>query len=103
MSAMIVRCGRCRSELQVDGPGEFVCPVCGTRNAVRGAPGQTPLDLSSMRSPAPPSGAPAPGVTWIVCPSCSYRFAMGEREHVTCPNCRLELEVVEGTARAATP
>ena len=98
---MIVRCGRCRTELEVTGPGEFVCPVCGTRNAVRGAAAPSPLDLSSMRTPPPPAEAPTPGVTWVVCPSCSYRFAVGERERVGCPNCGADLELTEDGARVA--
>src|SRR2546426_372576 len=89
---MIVRCGRCRSELEVSGPGEFVCPACGTRNAVRGAAGPSPLDLSAMRSDVGPT-APAGDVRWIACPGCSYRFAIGEVEQVSCPNCSKQLAV----------
>jgi predicted RNA-binding Zn-ribbon protein involved in translation (DUF1610 family) len=96
----MVRCGRCQSELEVGGPGEFVCPVCGTRNAVRDAAAPSPLDLSSMRAPAP-TQAPAPGVQWVVCPSCSYRFAVGERDRVGCPNCGADLELTEDGARVA--
>lgn len=107
---MIVRCGRCRSELQVPGPGEFVCPACGTRNAVRdpgggGAPAGAG-DLGGLTIPGgmPPASGPPPGpdpsVRWAECPSCSYRFAMGEVERVRCPNCEAEAEVTPEGLRA---
>jgi uncharacterized Zn finger protein (UPF0148 family) len=103
MTAMIVRCGKCRTELEVSGPGEFVCPVCGTRNAVRGAaPG--PIDLGGLGGPPPPSPneGPPPGVTWETCPRCSYRFAKGDVERVSCPNCAAELEVTPEGLKVAT-
>jgi DNA-directed RNA polymerase subunit RPC12/RpoP len=112
---MIVRCGRCHAELEVSGPGEFVCPACGTRNAVRGGP--EPYDLGSLggigaatppvfgAGPAPQRtapGEPAPVVTWTECPSCGYRFAMGSVEQVVCPNCETKLEVTEAGVRVAS-
>lgn len=105
---MLVRCGRCRAELEVSGPGEFVCPACGTRNAVRDAPAQDPFGVpdlggapggaSPFSPPPPPPDEPAAGVTWIRCPSCSYRFALGEVEEVGCPACGSSLRVVDGRA-----
>jgi predicted RNA-binding Zn-ribbon protein involved in translation (DUF1610 family) len=86
---MIVRCGRCQSELDVAGAGEFVCPRCGTRNVVR-APATDPYALPNLapaRAPSPPD-APNASIKWLVCPSCSYRFAAGvDVEQVDCPNC----------------
>lgn len=100
---MIVRCGRCRIELEVSGPGEFVCPSCGTRNTVRSSTvGGDLLDLSAVRSEAGPSEQnPPPGVRWVSCPGCSYRFAIGERERVACPNCSADLEVTPEGLKAA--
>ena len=104
---MIVRCGRCRAELEVAGSGEFLCPACGTRNVVRG--GGRPADpyavggnVSGLTVPGgmPATGAPPATDTtpanWGRCPSCSHRFAMGEVDKVTCPNCRAELQRAEG-------
>jgi Zn finger protein HypA/HybF involved in hydrogenase expression len=97
MRRMIVRCGKCRVELEVSGPGEFLCPACGTRNAVRGGQ-QGNVDLGGLTVPGgrPPASASPPdeaqeGINWGTCPSCSFRFAMGEIETVTCPSCRAEL------------
>jgi predicted RNA-binding Zn-ribbon protein involved in translation (DUF1610 family) len=100
---MIVRCGRCRSELEIPGPGEFVCPACGTRNVARGAagaPGAYPLGGTPGPGLTVPGGVPAPSrpagpepeVNWATCPSCAFRFAIGEVERVTCPNCRVSLD-----------
>jgi len=106
---MIVRCGRCRAELEIAAPGEFICPACGTRNAVRGGPaaGQPPptqpspfgagppggLTVPGGTLPPPPVGGSDPNVTWGACPACSWRFAHGEAEHLTCPSCRARLIV----------
>jgi predicted RNA-binding Zn-ribbon protein involved in translation (DUF1610 family) len=112
---MIVRCGNCRVELDVAGAGEFACPACGTRNVVR-APGAGAglgagpgpalddlglPDLSGLaRAPAAPqSDEPPPGVRWVTCPSCSYRFACGELAEVTCPACSSSLAVDDDGAR----
>jgi predicted RNA-binding Zn-ribbon protein involved in translation (DUF1610 family) len=103
MTAMVVRCGRCRTELEVSGPGEFICPACGTRNAVRGAAAASPFGMGQGVSgltlpggaPAPAAGPPAgpqPSVDWVSCDSCNYRFMAGPVERVTCPNCRNEIE-----------
>jgi len=85
---MIVRCGRCGDELKIAGPGEFACPSCGTRNVARGQqepPAADPFGVPDL-SPAAPQ-EPPPGVTWVRCPACSYRFAVGEMEEVSCPSC----------------
>ena len=95
---MIVRCGRCKIELEVSGPGEFLCPSCGTRNAVRGA--SDPLGVPDLGMSAPPPAAPDPDdVTWVKCPSCGYRFAVGDVDTVPCPTCGTEVPVAtEGSA-----
>jgi DNA-directed RNA polymerase subunit RPC12/RpoP len=98
---MIVRCGRCQAELEVPGAGEFVCPACGSRNVVRSpaASGPAAYDLGNLsvpgQRPAAPSPDPQSGVRWEQCPRCDHRFAMGEVERVTCPNCRAELSASE--------
>jgi predicted RNA-binding Zn-ribbon protein involved in translation (DUF1610 family) len=88
--AMIVRCGKCQTELEVAGAGEFVCPACGTRNMVRGggAP-PSPFDVSGLgSSPLPNIPPPAPvDVSWVKCETCAYRFAVGEVAEVACPMC----------------
>lgn len=107
---MIVRCGRCRVELEVPGPGEFVCPACGTRNSVRGgAPAAGSYDLGDLTVPGgrPPGTPPPPpeqdneAIKWGTCPACSWRFAMGEVEQVTCPNCRAALSATPEGLRLA--
>ncbi|MBI4728600.1 MAG: hypothetical protein HY775_03755 [Acidobacteria bacterium] len=98
---MLVRCGRCRAELEVSGPGEFACPSCGTRNAVRGA---GPRDVGGLTVPGgmpPPAPRPDPSIRWASCPACSWRFAIGEVPEVTCPSCRAHLEVTAAGLRAA--
>ena len=103
MSRMLVRCGRCRTELEVSGPGEFLCPRCGTRNVIRGAPAQPQpgygvpdLTVPGGMPPRPgPPPADDPSIRWIACPECSWRFAIGSAESVICPNCRRNLTVDE--------
>jgi DNA-directed RNA polymerase subunit RPC12/RpoP len=102
---VIVRCGRCRSELEISGPGEFVCPACGTRNVARGGAVQDPFsiggpvaDRSGLTVPGGGPMPPAPSgppieIRWGRCPACSHRFAMGEADQITCPNCRASLEL----------
>jgi DNA-directed RNA polymerase subunit RPC12/RpoP len=91
---MIVRCGRCQTELEVSGPGEFACPKCGTRNVVRG-PAASPFDLPDLgRSVPPPSETDTPA-RWVACPSCKYRFVIGDVDEVSCPTCSARLAVRE--------
>lgn len=91
---MIVRCGRCQVELEIAGPGEFMCPNCGTRNVARGqqdqAP-QNPFGVPDLGASAPQE--PAPGVQWVTCTACSYKFAVGEMEKVSCPSCSTTIEL----------
>lgn len=102
---MIVRCGSCRIELEVAGPGEFMCPACGTRNVVRGGAAAPDLGLPDLglasRQTAPASEGPPPGVRWMTCTSCSYRFACGEVDEVECPTCGTKMTVPRESASAA--
>ena len=75
-----------------------------------GAPAHDPLgvpDLGAMQGggPADASRPPAPGdpapVDWVVCPACSYRFAVGEVEQVPCPTCGHEVTLGDGDRRPA--
>lgn len=113
---MIVRCGACRAELEVGGPGEFLCPACGTRNAVRGgapgapagAPPPGPYDLGGLTVPPSVAGGrmppqepgPDPDITWSTCPQCAWKFAHGEAEKLTCPSCRANLVMSPDGLRA---
>lgn len=102
---MLVRCGNCRVELEVPGPGEFACPACGSRNVVRGqaAPKAPTLDLPDLgRTQAPPS-EPAAGIRWTKCPQCSYRFAVGEIPSVPCPACSANLSIDQNGVATISP
>ena len=122
---MLVRCGRCRVELEIAAPGEFACPNCGTRNVVRGDPMGGIPDLGAQGGaagaglvgglgggltgtgglgtrPAPPEPeGPPPGIEWIKCPACTYRFVVGEVETVPCPSCGRTLALGDGAIRLA--
>jgi predicted RNA-binding Zn-ribbon protein involved in translation (DUF1610 family) len=100
---MIVRCGRCGVELEIGGPGEFMCPNCGTRNVARGAAGtqappENPFGVPDLGATAP--AEPPPGVQWVRCPSCAYRFAVGEMEEVSCPSCSTVIDLRKESAQA---
>ncbi len=84
---MRARCGRCRTEVEIPGPGTFVCPVCVTQNQVR-----PPADqgLTTVGKEPPRESNPAPRVT---CDECSFTFAVGDIDVATCPNCRAEVKV----------
>lgn len=86
---MIVRCGRCRSEFDVAGPGRFACPVCGTVNEVRAA-GEAPGDLAR---PAPSPPAPSTPAPRVDCPECDFNFIVGDIDTALCPNCGAEVPV----------
>lgn len=103
---MIVRCGNCQVELEVNAPGEFACPSCGTRNVVRG--GEDPLslggpsggalgpdlDLGALR-PAPVPLEETP-LDWFRCPSCRFRFVVGDGiTEAPCPSCTTPVEISE--------
>ena len=102
---MLVRCGSCRVELEVQGPGEFACPACGSRNVVREQPApQGPtLDLPDLGRAASPPSEPAAGIRWTKCPQCSYRFAVGEVPSVACPSCSANLSINEDGVATISP
>ena len=87
---MIVRCGRCRVQVEVPGPGRYQCPSCGTPMEVRdraAAPGLV----------APPAPPPEPMPTpRVACPDCGFRFIVGAVESAPCPNCGALVPVSAG-------
>jgi rRNA maturation endonuclease Nob1 len=108
---MIVRCGACRSQFDVPGPGRYACPVCGSVNAVRGAggpgpsgppPGGPPPGAAPPPSAPPPPPAPEPPSPRLTCPECSFTFIVGDIDVATCPNCGAEVETGRGVADDGT-
>ena len=94
MAARTIRCGRCRYEFIIGGVNETTCPQCGARNRVPGmATTEGPVvDTTAPEDESPQPAAPT-GPTWVVCPSCSYRFAVGDVESVRCPLCATDVGV----------
>lgn len=89
---MIVRCGSCRTEFDVPGPGRFSCPVCGSVNMVRAAGGPPPGAGGGLATPPqPPPARPDPPSPKLTCPACSFSFIVGKIEIATCPNCGAEV------------
>lgn len=86
---MMVRCGSCRNQFDVPGPGRFTCPICGSVNAVRAAAppaGGPPTAASSPVQPPPPRppDQPSPRIT---CSACDFSFIVGPVPEAKCPNC----------------
>ena len=111
---MNVRCGACRTQFEVAGPGRYACPVCGSVNVVRegptpsqpsavggyqAAPGAVPPEMAGAPPPPPPPPPPSPKV---ICPNCDFGFIVGQIAVAECPNCGEEvetgIEVPEGPA-----
>lgn len=89
---MIVRCGACRSQFDVPGPGRFSCPVCGSVNMVRSAGGEPPPAGPPPGFPGqPPPRDPEPPSPRITCPECGFSFIVGRIEVATCPMCNAEV------------
>ena len=103
---MIVRCGACRSQFEVPGPGRFGCPACGSVNNVGGGPspgpgampppGQAPRSApgaGGYGQPAapPPPPPPDPPSPRVICSECELSFIVGQIETATCPNCGAEV------------
>ena len=111
---MNVRCGACRTQFEVSGPGRHSCPSCGSVNVVReqaapnsptvggyqAAPGVDPGAISPPPPPPPPPPSPPPPK--IACSECGFEFYVGQIAMATCPNCEAEvktgLEVAEDDA-----
>lgn len=103
---MRVRCGACRTQFEVTGPGRYACPVCGSINVVRNAaagagaegsqgmggypaaPGVAPGGAAPTPPPPPPREEPMPRID---CPECGYNFIIGKVATVTCPMCGTEV------------
>lgn len=110
---MRVRCGACRTQFEVTGPGRYACPVCGSVNVVRnggggaGGPAAEPPPQQGMggyqsapgvvpgggpmpqQQPAPPE--PEQPMPKIQCPECDFTFIVGNVATVTCPMCSAEV------------
>ncbi len=93
---MIVRCGSCRSQFDVPGPGRHGCPACGAVNQVGGlGPGPgSPGGLVTppgrdVDEPARPETAPSRAE----CGECSFSFIVGDVDVAVCPNCNAEVEI----------
>ena len=109
---MKVRCGACKSEVQIPGPGRFNCPSCGSPNEVRGAPPGAAAGMPPPAAGMPPPAAgspngdppaqpapPEPPSPKTVCADCGFSFIVGAVEVVVCPNCRAEVRLkAEGEA-----
>ena len=100
---MMVRCGACRNQFEVPGPGRFACPVCGSVNVVREPTGGEPSTMGGY--PAAPGAAPGqppppppppPPLPRIECPECDFGFIVGEIAVATCPNCGAEVRTGRG-------
>jgi predicted RNA-binding Zn-ribbon protein involved in translation (DUF1610 family) len=97
---MIVRCGACRTQFEVPGPGRYACPACGSVNNVTSGPaGARPGPVGGPRpgggpmappGPAapPPPDPPSPRIT---CDSCGFSFIVGQIAVASCPNCGAEV------------
>lgn len=103
---MRVRCGACRTQFEVSGPGRFACPVCGSINVVRNAAGAVPEQQQGNQTvggyqtvpgvatsgvaqpPPPPKEEPMPRID---CPDCGFNFIVGKVSKVSCPNCGVEV------------
>ena len=87
---MTVRCGRCRTQFDVPGPGRFACPACGAANQVGGGP-QEP-GIVAPPSPEPEPARPSPRVA---CPTCRFSFIVGDIVSAPCPMCGVQVAVGE--------
>ncbi len=86
---VMVRCGSCRSQFDVPGPGRFQCPTCAAVNQV-GAP---PPGAENESMPEGPPPEPAGHAT---CGECSFSFRVGAIDVATCPNCNAPVVVGRG-------
>ncbi len=99
---MIVRCGACRTQFEVQGAGRFACPSCGSLNVVRGAGGAAPPPpppggygpQTGMTPPPapPPPPRPDPPSPRVSCPECDFGFIVGRIATASCPNCGAEVD-----------
>jgi len=100
---MRVRCGACRTQFEVAGPGRYACPVCGSVNVVRNgaqapsnvggypaAPGASGEGIAQPGAPPPPP--PEKKLPKVDCPECGFNFIVGEVETAICPMCGAEVK-----------
>lgn len=87
---MIVRCGACRTQFEVPGPGRYGCPACGSVNNVGG--GMPTARPGPGASPPPPPPSPEPPSPRMRCPECEFTFIVGSIAVAACPNCGHEVE-----------
>jgi Zn finger protein HypA/HybF involved in hydrogenase expression len=94
---MMVRCGACRTQFEVPGPGRFSCPVCGSVNVVRDQAGAAPSNMADYpaapgavagNTAQPPENVRLPRIT---CPECDFSFIVGDIAVAICPNCEAEV------------
>ena len=112
---MRVRCGACRSSVNISRPGRFSCPRCGAVNQVKGpapgpggvppsgpdpshqapgpGPGGFPGGPPTGPSGPPPTPPPDPPSPRVSCPECSFSFIVGPIQTAICPNCRAEVSL----------
>jgi LSD1 subclass zinc finger protein len=88
---VMVRCGSCRTQFDVPGPGRFSCPVCGSVNMVRGAGAPDPRPAPTTNTVPPPPRPPDPPSPRTVCPECGFGFIVGAIATAKCPNCGAEV------------
>ena len=102
---MRVRCGACRTQFDVAGPGRYACPVCGSVNVVRNGAQQAPSNVGGYQAapgaagpgvaqpqpppPPPPVEEPMPKID---CPECGFNFIVGKVATAICPNCGAEVK-----------
>ena len=65
---MMVRCGACRTQFEVPGPGRFSCPNCGSVNVVREAAGGAPSEMGGYPTPPAPRCRPRPAAATSTAP-----------------------------------
>jgi rRNA maturation endonuclease Nob1 len=90
----MVRCGACRTQFNVGGPGRFACPSCGSLNVVRGPAGAEPPAPANASVPPPPR-PPDPPSQRQVCPDCEFSFIVGDIDTAKCPNCGADVQVAQ--------
>ncbi len=81
---MIVRCGRCQTSFEVEGPGRYPCPACGTATDVRVE--DSAAGASDLIAPPPPPKQDSPSPR-AECGECGLSFIVGAVAAVPCPNC----------------
>jgi rRNA maturation endonuclease Nob1 len=103
---MRVRCGACRTQFDVAGPGRYACPVCGSVNVVRNGAQQGASSVGGYPAapgaagaggPQPPPPPPPPPpveepMPKVDCPECGFNFIVGKVETAICPNCGVEVK-----------